>query len=158
MTAIGDAIAPLGFCREGSARQFRHRATQWFVEFPPGPVAFGETRFRDDEVAVLATEHGPIRIVTPTQIVMDRVAAFVHWNDRQSFDEAFMVAKRQDMDWPALREWAEGEGVDTAIIDRLCRRATEVPDQAGPAAQPPQVAKRSLARLARPRTVSPAPS
>ena len=125
---IDEAIAPLGFHREGMARQFEHPHTQWFVEFPPGPIAFGESQFRDDETAVLDTEYGPIRIVTPTQIIMDRVAAYVHWNDRQSLDQAIMVAKRQDVDWSGLRKWAGDEGIDAAIIDGLESQAAREVD------------------------------
>lgn len=98
LTAIGDAIAALGFHRAGNARQFDHADTQWYLEFPPGPVAFGHLQVRDDDVLVLETDYGPLRIVTPTQIIMDRMAAYAHWNDNPSLDQAIMVAKRQDVD------------------------------------------------------------
>ncbi len=123
LTAIGDAIAALGFHRAGNARQFDHADTQWYLEFPPGPVAFGHLQVRDDDVLVLETDYGPLRIVTPTQIIMDRMAAYAHWNDNPSLDQAIMVAKRQDVDWPALYEWAERDGIDAVEIDKLKSRA-----------------------------------
>lgn len=125
LTAIRDAIAPLGFHGVAGARQFEHPLSPFYVEFPPGPLAFGETTFTDDEGTVLQTIYGPLRIVTPTQILMDRVAAYTHWNDNQSFDQALSVAGRQDVDWPALYEWAQREGIAVAVIDRLRSTASD---------------------------------
>ena len=58
---------------------------------------------RDGDVPVLPTDFGPLRVVTPTQSIMDWLAAYVHWNDRQALDQAIMVARRQRIDWNALR-------------------------------------------------------
>jgi phage gp37-like protein len=33
---------------------------------------------------------------------MDRLAAFVHWNDRQCYDQAIWVAQSQVIDWEDL--------------------------------------------------------
>ena len=123
LTAIGDAIAALGFHGNDNARQFDHADTPWYLEFPPGPVALGNLRVRDDAVLILGPDYGPLRIVTPTQIIMDRMAAYAHWNDNPSLDQAIMVAKRQDVDWPALYEWAERDGIDAVEIDKLKSRA-----------------------------------
>lgn len=113
------AIAPLGFHRGPGARQFEHPETDLYVEFPPGPLAFGTTVVPDDEAVTLETEFGSVRIVTPTQSVMDRLAAFVHWKDNPSFDQAVMVARSQPLDWQALYAWATREGIEAATIDRL---------------------------------------
>jgi hypothetical protein len=119
LKTIGDAITPLGFRRVGKVRQFEHPDTQWYVEFPPGPLAFGETVIASDEAPVLETEYGLLRIITPTHCVMDRIAAYVYWQDNQSLNQAAMVASRQNVDWLALYEWAKRDGIDTAIIDKL---------------------------------------
>jgi len=121
-SAIEEAIAPLGFRRVAGARQFEHPETDYYLEFPPGPLAFGDTVVSADDATIVQTDFGPVRIVTPTQIVMDRVAAYVHWNDNQSLDQAVMVARRQDVDWQALREWAERDRIDPGVIDKLRRR------------------------------------
>jgi hypothetical protein len=120
---IAAAIAPLGFGHVPGARQFEHPATEFYVEFPPGPLGFGETTVRDDEATTLQTEFGPLRIVTPTQSVMDRLAAYVNWTDNPSFDQAVMVARRHPIDWVTLSEWARRERIDAAVIDRLRKRA-----------------------------------
>jgi hypothetical protein len=86
-------------------------------------LAFGETVVSDDEAVTLETAFGPLRIVTPTQSVMDRMAAYVHWKDNQALDQAIMIARRQPIDWAALREWASREHADDALIRRLRRDA-----------------------------------
>ena len=121
--AIAAAIAPLGFSHVPGARQFEHPGTEFYVEFPPGPLGFGETTVRDDEATTLQTEFGSLRIVTPTQSVMDRLAAYANWRDNPSFDQAVMVARRHLIDWPALHEWASRERIDATVIDRLKKRA-----------------------------------
>jgi hypothetical protein len=126
LKVIGDAIAPLGFCRAAGARQFEHPDTPWYVEFPPGPLAFGETHVADDEACVVQTNYGPLRVVTPTQSIMDRLAAYVHWHDHQSLDQAVMVASRQEIDWPALHEWAQHDGIAASVIEGLRSRVERV--------------------------------
>lgn len=119
--AVAQALAGLGFRRVQGARSLEHPESDYYVEFPPGPLAFGETVVRDGDVPVLETDFGPLRVVTPTQSIMDRLAAYVHWNDRQALDQAIMVACRQRIDWSALKEWARREAVDAKLIDKLRR-------------------------------------
>jgi hypothetical protein len=119
IAAIAAALAPLGFVRMPGVRQLRHPDTDLYVEFPPGPLSFGETTVDYGDAAVLETAYGALRIVTPTQLVMDRLAAYVHWHDGQSFDQAVMVARHQDLDWDQLRRWASLEGLAPDVLDSL---------------------------------------
>jgi hypothetical protein len=121
--AIAAALEPLGFERTPGARQFEHPQTDYYVEFPPGPLAFGETVLGEDAATLFQTEYGPVRIITPTQCIMDRLAAYVHWNDNQSFVQAIMVIRRQDIQWHELIAWARREGIEPGVIERLRRRA-----------------------------------
>lgn len=78
--AIERAIAPLGFHRRSRyAREFDHPTSPWYVEFPPGPLAFGVAVVDHRDVPTVQTAYGPLRIVTPTHIIMDRLAAYAHW-------------------------------------------------------------------------------
>jgi DNA uptake protein ComE-like DNA-binding protein len=56
---------------------------------------------------------------------MDRLAAYVHWNDNPSLDQAIMVARRQAVDWSALHEWARREGVGPEVIDKVKSRSAD---------------------------------
>ena len=110
---IARAIASLGFKREG--RMFSHPRTQLFVEFPAGPLAIGDELIRATEVGEKRTAAGTIRLLTPTQCVMDRLAAYFHWNDLQSLDQAVMVALSQEISLGKLEAWAKREGASDKL-------------------------------------------
>jgi hypothetical protein len=123
-TVIAKAIEPLGFRHETGMREFHHPDSDYYVEFPLGPLSFGETVVPDKDAVTLETVFGPIRIITPTQSVMDRLASYIAWNDNQALDQAVMVARRHPLDWSGLLEWGEREGIDPRVIDRLGDRAS----------------------------------
>jgi hypothetical protein len=107
---IKAVIANLGFeqCRGG--RMFEHSDSIWYVEFPPGPLGFGDTFIDAQKIPILETKYGPIRIITPTLCVIDRLAAYWYHMDRQTWDQAIEVAKRQDIDWKYVYSWAKFMG------------------------------------------------
>ena len=45
------------------------------------------------------------------QCVMDRLAAFYHWKDRQSLQQAIMVAKNRPVKLRAIEVWSGKEGM-----------------------------------------------
>ena len=51
-----------------------------------------------------------IQILTPTQCVMDRLAAFYHWRDRQGLDQAVLVASLHLVDRDEIECWSISEG------------------------------------------------
>jgi hypothetical protein len=108
MDSIEPVMGQLGFERRG--RTFVHPKAVYFVEFPPGPLAIGEQLIRENEIATRETSSGTIRLLSPTQCVMDRLAAYFHWNDRQSLDQAVLVAKRQKVSLRTIKAWATKEG------------------------------------------------
>ena len=110
---IADAMASLGFKRRG--RMFSHPRTALFVEFPAGPLAIGDELIRATDVAEKRTAAGTIRLLTPTQCVMDRLAAYFHWNDLQSLDQAVMVASTQGISMAKLEAWAKREGASEKL-------------------------------------------
>lgn len=103
---IRDAMHEIGFYEEG--RYFRHPETQFFVEFPPGPLAIGEEPVRQIVEKKLST--GTLRMISPTDCVKDRLAAYYHWGDQQSLAQAVLVAKRHKINMDELRRWSLAEG------------------------------------------------
>ncbi len=102
---VEPAMEELGFHKE--ARYWKHPATRYWVEFPPGPVQVG-----DDIVRVFAkrsTSFGELRLLTPADCVMDRLAGYYHWNDPQSLDQAVAVACRHTVDFHRIEEWSKRE-------------------------------------------------
>jgi hypothetical protein len=50
---------------------------------------------------------------------MDRLAAYWHWNDRQSWDQAVMVARHTEIDFEDLLDYAKEEGTNPDDIEKL---------------------------------------
>jgi len=115
-SAMVDDLEPvlesLGFEHTGIPRlsQFSHPSVEWYVEFPPSPLTFGNLHVNPEDCAVIELPVGKLRIITPTQSVMDRLAAAYAWKDAQSRDQAIMVAVNQEIDWESLRTWFANEG------------------------------------------------
>jgi hypothetical protein len=106
---IEAALDSLGFTRQ-QGRHFTHPECPYTVEFPPWPLAIGRELIREwTERAVGLLS---IQILTPTQCVMDRLAAFYHWRDRQALDQAVAVAAAQDIDLADIQRWSAAEGQD----------------------------------------------
>jgi hypothetical protein len=113
------AIAPLGFAPSASKRLFEHPRTQWLVEFPPGPLGFGGRVIDHRSIEVLQTEYGALRVITPTLCVIDRLAGYWHWKDRQCWDQAVLICRTNAVDWTYIAEWAREEGLYPEEMERL---------------------------------------
>ena len=106
LSKLATILEPHGFVR-GKGRHLEHPHTDLYLEFPPGPPAVGG--YIITEWSSLETEYGTIQMLTPTQMVMDRLAAFFHWNDPQALDQAVLIAQDNTLEWPALEDWASLE-------------------------------------------------
>jgi hypothetical protein len=118
---LSPVLKKLGFVHTGVPRmsQFSHPKVEWFVEFPPTPITFGNLFVTHEQCAIIDLPAGQLRIVTPTQSVMDRLAAAIAWKDAQSREQAILVAANQDIDWDELRTWFANEGETSEEFDRF---------------------------------------
>lgn len=109
------ALEPLGFKHTGTPRLsvFEHPKTRWYLEFPPAPLSFGGTYVDPSECALVDTTLGKLRIITPTQSVMDRLIAAAAWNEAQSLEQALLVAEHQrdNIEWGELDRWVTREEI-----------------------------------------------
>ena len=103
---VKDALTKIGF--QERDRYFIHPETEVFVEFPTGPLTVGDERVY--EVENRNTGTGNLRLLTPTDCVKDRLAAFFYWNDTMALEQAVLVAMAQPIDIADLRRWAKAEG------------------------------------------------
>lgn len=103
---IRDSMTSLGFYEEG--RYFRHADSQFFVEFPPGPLSIGEEPVKQIVEKKLST--GILKVISPTDCVKDRLAGYYHWGDQQSLSQAILVAERNKIDVDEIRRWSVAEG------------------------------------------------
>jgi hypothetical protein len=104
---IRKAMESLGF-RLDSGR-FIHPETEYFVEILPPPPSVGEDPIRETSVR----RRGGLRLemLTPTDCVKDRLAAFYHWQDRPSLAQAVLVARMRSVDMREIGRWSRAEGM-----------------------------------------------
>lgn len=100
------AMAELGFVEQH--RYFKHPESEHIVEFPPGPLSIGDEPVKGIEVRTFPT--GSIRVISPTDCVKDRLAAYFHFGDQQGLQQAILVAQSIKVDLQDVKRWSEGEG------------------------------------------------
>jgi hypothetical protein len=103
---LRETMQELGFHEKG--RHFEHPDTQFFVEFPPGPLAVGVEPVKQIDEIKFST--GMLRIISPTDCVKDRLAAYYHWDDLQCLEQAVLVAQANKIDLTEIERWSAGEG------------------------------------------------
>lgn len=105
---IHNVMQKLGFTEHN--KYFIHEDTKYFIEFPSGPLGVGDAPVED--IAEIDTEAGVLRLLTPTDCIKDRLAAYYHWDDEQSLQQAVWVAEQNDYDLVSIKEWSLKEGAD----------------------------------------------
>lgn len=107
LKTIRKALAEIGFTNS-SGRYFTHPESKYFIEFPKPPLSIGSTPIK--EWATQSNKAGKLQLLTPTHSVMDRLAGYFHWNDKQNLDQALMIAKRHPIKIKEIEKWAKSEG------------------------------------------------
>ncbi len=103
---IAPALEELGFRRD-KTRHFIREDCPFFIEFVSPPLAIGDEPVKNIEH--IRTSRGSIALFTPTDCVKDRLAAFYHWNDPQSLEQALMVARAQKVNMREVKRWSVKE-------------------------------------------------
>lgn len=102
---IKKKMTELGFTEEG--KHFTHPDTPYTIEFPASPLAIGQELVKD--ISEIETVYGVLRLITPTDSVKDRLAAYYFWDDDRSFAQALLVAINNNVDIDNIRKWSEQE-------------------------------------------------
>lgn len=108
---ILEAMSAIGFTPE--KRYFKHPDADLLVEFPSGPPAVGKEPIGAINKIEFST--GVLWILSPTDCVKDRLAAYYHWNDLQSLEQAVLVAQSNNVDLNEVKRWSEAEGMSDAF-------------------------------------------
>lgn len=124
---LARAVEDLGFVESDAKRLFEHPNTRWLLEFPAGPLGFGAKVVDASCLEAIDTPFGPLRVITPTLCVMDRLAAFIHWRDRQCYEQATWVAQNHEVDWPEIESWAASEGMPSDEWEQFLQTAPSKP-------------------------------
>ncbi|MFC2060995.1 hypothetical protein ACFLUV_00615 [Elusimicrobiota bacterium] len=104
---IKPCLEAIGFKKEGTKRFIKDEC-EFYIELVPPPVAVGReapiTKFKK-----INTSQGTITLLTPTDCVKDSLAAYYHWDDPQSLEQALLVAKKQNIDIKEIKLWSKKE-------------------------------------------------
>jgi hypothetical protein len=99
---IKAAMDEIGF--HENARYFQHPQSRHIVEFPPGPLAIDDQPLRKLALIHLAT--GTLRVISPTDCVRDRLAAYYFWDDQPGLQQAVLVTRHKRVNLTAIRQWS----------------------------------------------------
>lgn len=105
------SLLKLGFTE--NRRYFVHPDTDYFVEFPSGPVSVGDEPIHSYHT--LGTSFGTLVLLTATDICKDRLAAYLYWSDRQALEQALNIAKDNDVDIENIKDWARREKAEVEL-------------------------------------------
>lgn len=104
---IKGVMLSLGFIQEN--RYFIHDDIEYLIEFPPGPLGVGDSPV--NEINQIETETGVLRLLTATDCIKDRLAAYYHWGDEQSLQQAIWVAKKNTYNLHSIKNWSVSESM-----------------------------------------------
>jgi hypothetical protein len=117
---IAKSMNDIGFVKQG--RHWIHpECNHLFVEFVLSPVAIGDDYRINPDVKLKNGQQ--IKILSPTDCVRDRLCSYVYFKARECFDQAFLVARRNEIDTASLKKWSRSEGKEmiSAVNDLLNR-------------------------------------
>ena len=104
---IKTAMLEAGFKNLG--KDFYHEDIDFTVEFPGSELVIGDHPMKPE--GKIRADGFTLKLLSPTQCVMDRLAAFYHWKDRQSLEQALMVAQNHPVKLAKIKSWSEAEGM-----------------------------------------------
>jgi len=105
---IRSVLNERGFVEVG--RHFKHPDSPYLVEFPPGPLTVGVEPVKQVEEVELVS--GILSVISATDCVKDRLAAFYHWGDQQCLYQATLIRNSVAIDLSEIERWSKGEGKD----------------------------------------------
>lgn len=111
-------LTDIGFYEED--RYFKHSGTDFFLDFISPPLSVGQEPVR--EISEIKKRGRVLKLLSPTDCVKDRLAAFYHWTDRQSLEQAVLVCKEIEVDLKEVERWSINEGMSDKyeqFIERL---------------------------------------
>lgn len=103
---LKEVLKEIGFIEKG--RYFINPETEFFIEFPPGPLSIGDEPVKKIETIEFST--GKLHLLSATDCVKDRLAGYYHWNDRQCLEQAILVSHDEQINFKEIERWSRKEG------------------------------------------------
>lgn len=103
---LSKAMEGLGFCKKG--RIYSNPSTDYVVEFPPAPLSVGDELISEHTRVAVGNKFIPILNVG--DVVKDRLAAFIHWQDNSSLIQAVAIILKHECSPSKYQAFCEREG------------------------------------------------
>jgi hypothetical protein len=107
---ISKILEDIGFKQLNQSQGFVHPEAIKMIEILNAPLSVGEEKIETVDKLVIAGYQ--LNILTPTDSVKDRLAAYYHWNDRQSLEVALMICEKKEIDFAEVHRWSVKEGME----------------------------------------------
>ena len=105
---IEKILLNIGFHITG--KYFKHEETPYFVEFLSPPLSVGAEPVK--EISEIIKEDKVLKLLSPTDCVKDRLAAYYFLNDRQSLDQAILVCRNNPVNLNEVKRWSKNENME----------------------------------------------
>jgi hypothetical protein len=102
---VKSILAEIGFYEKN--RLFMHDDSIYTVDFLSPPLSVGEEPVK--EIARLKKGKKILKLLSVTDCVKDRLAAYYHWEDEQSEEQAILVCLDNDVDLEEVERWSRNE-------------------------------------------------
>lgn len=110
---IKAVMLDLGFVQDVS-RLYIHPKSKFFVEFPGNSTEIGDEKITEFSEKIV--NGNKLILLTPTDCVKDRLAAFIHWNDPQGLVQAVWVARSQAVILSKIEKFCKSEGSQVTYL------------------------------------------
>lgn len=108
----------LGFKKE--TRHFTHPQTKYLVELVASPLSVGNEPV--SEIVELKYPTGSLKVISATDCVKDRLAAYYYWNDKQALAQAVLVAGSAKINLKEIERWSAAEKMREKFAEFLAAR------------------------------------
>jgi hypothetical protein len=105
LARIDAALLQIGYIPEG--RIYINKKVNYSIDILNPPLSIGGEKITGTNVIVVKKMR--LKLLTPTDSVRDRLAAFYFWNDLQALEQALMVARDNDIDLDLVKKWSRRE-------------------------------------------------
>ena len=102
---------------------FEHKDTKHIIQHvssPPPSVGSEPVK----EIHELRLPTGMLRLLSPTDCVKDRLAAYYYFDDHQTLEQAVLVVQARSVDLDEVQRWSEAEGMGEKFRE-IAERLTE---------------------------------
>lgn len=111
MEKIGFKPVPVG------SKNLSHSECPITVEFPARTLVIGGQPAKVDHLESVGGVQ--VKMLSPTQSVMDRLAGYIAWNDRQNLDQAEWICEKQPVDLEKVKRWAKKEAATAEQLKKI---------------------------------------